>query len=196
MNLKLIKIFILAILLLINIFLFLNIYSLKTFNEFEINFLDVGQGNSTLIKYKGLNFLIDSGKELYARKSFYKNISFFDRNIDFVFATHYDFDHVGNLLDYFEKYKIYYFFRNGKKSKAPIFNELLKLTKKEKIKNIDLISGDILKINDEFYIKVLFPEEKININKLRDNDSSLVLQIFYKDKIFLITGDSPKKIEK
>ncbi len=196
MNSKIWKIFILIILFIINIFLFFNLSYLKRQNEFEIDFLDVGQGNGTLIKYQGLNFLIDSGKELYARKTLYKNLSFFNRNLDFSFASHYDFDHVGNFIDYFQKYKISYFFRNGKASKAPVYEELLKLTKKNKIKTIDLIAGDILKINKDFFIKVLFPEKNINKNKLKDNNSSLVLQIFYKDKTFLITGDSPKKIEK
>ena len=196
MKIKFFKILTLFLLLIFNIFLFLNFSYLKKQNEFEIDFLDVGQGNGILIKYQGLNFLIDSGKELYARKTLYKNLSFFDRNIDFAFASHYDFDHVGNFIDYFQKYKISYFFRNGKVSKAPVYDELLKLSQKNKIKSIDLVAGDILKINKDFYIKVLFPEKNINKNKLRDNDSSLVLQIFYKDKKFLITGDSPKKIEK
>jgi len=192
----LLKTFILFLLFLINIFLFLNLENLKNKKEFEIDFLDVGQGNGTLIKTQNLNILIDSGKELYARKTLYKNLSFFDRNLDLVFASHYDYDHVGNFLDYFQKYKISYFFRNGKESKAPIYSELLKLTKIKKIKTIDLKAGDILKINKNFYIKVLFPDRKINQNKMRDNDSSLVLQIFYKNKIFLITGDSPVKIER
>jgi competence protein ComEC len=177
------------------LFLFFNLNSIKDRNEFEIDFIDVGQGNSTLIKYKNLTFLIDSGKELYARKNFYEEVSFFKKDIDFVFATHYDFDHVGNLLDYFKKYNIFYFFRNGKQSKAPIFNELAELSNKENIKNMDLVADDVLKIDNNLQIKILFPDAEINNNSMKDNDSSLVLQIFFRDKIFLITGDAPKKIE-
>jgi len=113
-----------------------------------------------------------------------------------IFASHYDFDHVGNLLDYFQKYKISYFFRNGKASKAPIYSELLKLTKENNIKALDLKADDVVKVDKDFYIKILFPDGEIDQNKMRDNDSSLVLQVFYKNKIFLITGDSPIKIEK
>jgi len=195
-NINLIKIFILSILFLINILLLSNLFYLKNTNEFEVNFLDVGQGNATLFKYKSeLNILIDSGKDVYGRKSLYKNLSFFDRNLDLTFATHYDFDHVGNFLDYFNKYNISYFFRNGKESKAPIYEELLKLIKKEDIKNIDLKAGDIIKIDKNSFIEILFPEEKINVNKLKDNDSSLILKLTYKNKTFLITGDASKKIE-
>ena len=52
MKIKFFKILTLFLLLIFNIFLFLNFSHLKNQNEFEIDFLDVGQGNGTLIKYK------------------------------------------------------------------------------------------------------------------------------------------------
>ncbi len=196
-KIKLLKILLLSLLLGLNIFLFLNLYFFKIKKQFEIDFIDVGQGNSTLIKTEsGLNILIDSGKDLYGRKNFYKNLSFFEKNIDLAFASHYDIDHVGNFLEYFMKYKIYYFFKNGKESKAPIYNEIIKILNKKKIPTRNLEADEVLYFNSDFKIKVLFPDQGINKNKLRDNSSSLVLQIIYKNKKFLIMGDCPKKIEK
>lgn len=194
---NLIKISVLSLLFIINIFLIFNFYFLKTQNEFEVDFVDVGQGNGTLFKYNsGLKILIDSGTGLKAKKGLYNELSFFDRNIDLFFATHYDTDHVGNFPDYFKKYINSYFFNNGKDSKTPIYNEILNGLKNQNIKDISLVAGNILKIDDDSYIEVLLPEKNININSLKSNDSSLVLKFIYKNKNILITGDLPSKLER
>lgn len=197
LRINVIKILLLSFLMIINIFLFLNLHSLKNQNEFEVNFLDVGQGNGTLFEYdSGLKILVDSGVGLKAKQSLFKELSFFNRKIDLFFATHYDLDHVGNFIDYFYKYTNSYFFNNGKESKAPIYDEIFKILNQQNIKDISLVSGDIIKINKNSFIEVLFPEKNININKLKDNDSSLILKFIYKDKSILITGDASSKIEK
>lgn len=85
------------------------------FPKYEMYFLNVGQGDSTLLRYKNLNIMFDTGglKNIdLANKSlipFLKKKRI--RKIDAIFITHDDYDHVGalnKLNDGFNVTNVYY----------------------------------------------------------------------------------------
>ncbi|PID83598.1 hypothetical protein CSB11_00455 [Candidatus Campbellbacteria bacterium] len=192
------------------IFLFISLILILSFSfqkqkENQITFLNVGQGSGTLIKTKnGTEILIDLSDKQIAQKSLLKELGFFNREIDFLFLTHYDIDHVGGFLDLFGKYKIKGFFTSKtipeNKDQKEVYNLIYKNLKKENIKDFKINTEDILKISENLYIEVLYPFSDLNLNKMNPNETSLVLQIHFTDqskteKKVLITGDLSSKME-
>ena len=153
----------------VTILLFLALPLKNSITE-EVNFISVGQGDCTLIRYHNKVALIDTGGLTYMdvandvlipylkKKKIYK--------IDMVFITHYDYDHYGALEDLAKTYKI---------------NQVYDYT------SIFPVSmGDISFNNYNYYGE----------GKSEENDKSLVISFNMCDKDFLIMGDATKYVEK
>lgn len=76
--------------------------------NFEISFLDVGQGDATLIQTKnGFNVLIDVGRGSAVLRGLSKKLSPIE-DIDLVLLTHNDADHTGGLRYVLDHYDVDY----------------------------------------------------------------------------------------
>lgn len=147
------------------------VYSIPIENllSYEVSFINVGQGDCTLIRLKQETYLIDTGGILSYDLATQSIIPFLKKNriyrIDGVFITHYDFDHYGSL---------------------------------ESLKNNFLIKN-VYDYNSSFPIKnkeVTF--ENLNSYRTVDseeNDKSLVIYSEIRGKEFLFMGDATIKIE-
>lgn len=141
-----------------------------------INFVDVGQGDCILIRNAGQNFLFDTGgNPLNLKKSGEELHNYLIKNsikkLDYVFISHNDLDHVGNL---------YYLVNNIKIDK--IFGNY-----NEKIKMKSVKKGNLLKFKN-MEIKVILDGE----NGESSNDKSLVLFVNNFNYKLLLTGDIEK----
>ncbi len=182
------------------IFIFLY-FSLAGEKYNQITFLDVGQGSATLIQEKsGKNILIDTGNEKVSVKSLTRKLGFFDRNLDLVFISHYDLDHAGLLPFYIKNYNVKKVIDTGVTnvgdSQEPIFDAINKRIANKNIKKSSVKKGDIVKISDEINIKIFFPGKFLDLNKLKSNSGSMVLQVDIEGIKILITGDLPAKFER
>src|SRR3989338_7093910 len=66
----------------------------------EVVFLDIGQGDSILIKTKyNQQILIDGGPDTKVLDRLGRNMPFYDHDLDLVIATHPDAEHVSGLVD-------------------------------------------------------------------------------------------------
>ncbi len=147
------------------------IYILPIKNQFtcEINFINVGQGDSTLIRYKTESILIDTGGNLNYDIASNVLIPFLRKkriyNLDYVFITHYDFDHYGSLKQLSHNFKI-----------------------KKIIDN-----SNVFPIKTRYFtFENLNPFSKSNYS---ENDKSLVLSFCIKDYKFLLMGDASSMVE-
>lgn len=138
------------------------------FKRFEIHFIDVGQGDATLVRHGAKNYLFDTGGDASIDIASEALIPYFRRlkiyRIDAVFITHQDFDHVGalpSLQSYFPIGRVYY---ND--------SETIKL-------------GDFTVTNFNNYRQ-----------GQEANYDSAVYYFSLKDKRVLIMGDAPKAIER
>ena len=151
-------------------FLFLTIYALPIRNNIflKISFINIGQGDSTLITFKNKNYLIDTGGLTYSDIAKNNLIPYFKRNriykIDEVFITHYDYDHYGAL-----------------ESLKANFN----------VKNI----YDYNNFEDKEYPFILKDLNKYRNDFEDENDKSLVLYFSFKEYSFLFMGDASSNIE-
>ena len=138
--------------------------------ENSVYFINVGQGDSILIRNKSTSILIDTGgvNDIDLAKEtlipFFKKIHI--NKIDYLIITHDDFDHNGSSFSLSENFKI--ISRLDSSNYHPIY-----------LKELSLVN-----LNDYR-------------DKWKDkNDSSLVLYLNFKSYKFLFTGDISKSIEK
>ncbi len=136
----------------------------------EVSFVNVGQGDCTLIRYHQKVILIDTGGLTYndiangtlipylRKKRIYK--------IDTVFITHYDYDHYGALENLQKEYKV---------------NNIYDYYSSYPVSTCGLTFN-----NYNIY----------GLSSNEENDRSLVLSFNILNKDFLIMGDAPKWVEK
>ena len=151
---------------------FLLIYFLPINNLLteSITFINVGQGDSCLIRKQNKTILIDTGGLTYKDVAKDSLIPFFKKqriyHIDLVITTHGDYDHCGALDSLMENFYVKNVMTN--ESKFPVS------------------VGDITINNYNSHISEYEDE----------NDKSLVLGFSLMHKDFLIMGDAPSKVEK
>ena len=181
-------------LLLINVLLLTLVkYSYLIDSSTYIYYLDVGQGDSTLIRYRDEAILIDTGgkvsfeKEKWKEKTKYyytdNNMKFFRSigisNIDLLVLTHGDYDHIGEAAHLIDNFKV----NNIKLNKGP-FNDLEKEILKYNINQLDTYNGKL-----QLYF--------LDDGKIYDdeNDNSTITLLVSNNKKYLFMGDASKKNE-
>ena len=183
-----------ALLAVVTVFVW-NVILSEANNGLTVAFLDVGQGDAIFIQApNGNQILIDGGQNKAVLRELSKIMPFYDRSIDVVIQTHPDADHIGGLVEVLRRYDVGLVVESGVGSESPIYREIQRIIEKKEIKNVLAQRGMRVDIDDGTYIDVLFPDRKVG--DLDPNDASVVLKLVYGDNSFLLTGDSPKKIEK
>ena len=134
-----------------------------------VTFINVGQGDSTLIKYKTSTILIDTGGLKYKDIATEVLVPYFKKKqiyqIDLLITTHDDFDHSGGVTSLAENFKV-------------------KRYEKDYLSFPLNVNG--LTITNYNVYPELWNEE---------NDSSLVLGFKINSYNYLVMGDATKEIE-
>ena len=163
-------------------------------DNLNVNFIDVGQGDCSLIQYKDKNILVDTGDEVYSSKV----VKYLNKNgvnsLDYIIISHPHLDHIGGLINIISNIK------TNKIIMREIPHEVL-----VKEYNID----NLLLFAEENHIEIHYPSfgEQIVLDKLslkflfldkydNINDSSLVTEFAYYDKQITFTGDIEETAEK
>jgi len=162
-------------------------------HNLNIYFIDVGQGESTLIvtpKHKTI--LIDGGGN--SNYDVGKNILIpylLDRKIttlDYVIISHFDEDHVGGILPVLEELKVKQVIINKQVEDSENYQKFLTIVKEKKIKIIQVEKGNVIFIEKDLYFDIIWPSKnQILENAL--NNNSIVCKLNYKDFSMLFTGD-------
>ena len=160
-------------------------------NDSYITFLDVGQGDSTLIHLPhNKNILIDTGGKIDYNLSV--NIINYMKSkgikkLDYLVLTHGDYDHMGEAINLIENYKVdNVIFNCGEFNNLE--KNLIKILNKKKIRYYSCINE--LNINN---YKLQFLNTKIYNN---ENDNSSVIYLNYNNYKFLFMGDAGVDKEK
>ncbi|MGI5949901.1 MAG: DNA internalization-related competence protein ComEC/Rec2 [Peptoniphilus sp.] len=167
---------------------------ISNYNTYFERHIYVGQGDSSLISYKGSNYLIDTGGARYENKTFEKFLQpVLNHNgvhkLDAIFISHFDEDHAGNLEKILKNYKVDNIFF----SYLPEDVEVLESASKHS--NLKILNkGDEIILNRDIKLKVLSDNEKTNYSD--PNDRSLVFVLDYKGLRTLFAGDISKEVEK
>ena len=157
----------------------------------EVHFLDVGQGDSTLIRIKNKNILIDTGGNVNFNISENVLIPYFRssgvKKIDYLILTHGDYDHMGEAINLVENFKVEkVIFNCGPYN--DLENELIEVLDKKKIKYYSCIKE--LNIDNN---KLHFLQTKEYDN---ENENSNVIYTELNGYKFIFMGDAGVEKEK
>ena len=169
-------------------------------DNLEINFIDVGQGDSTLIRVSNKTILIDGGGSSYGETFDVGEQTLFpyllDRGInaiDYVIVSHFDSDHCQGLNFIMENMKVKNAIISDLGQESNEYDTFLSLAKKQNTNLVYVKMGDIIKIG-KATIKILFPDnEPITDNE--KNNNAIVFKFLWKNVSILFTGDIEEKAE-
>ena len=161
----------------------------------RIYFVDVGQGDCTLIKTPtNKNVLIDGGGSESGNFDVGENTLLpylLDRRIttiDYMLISHFDSDHIGGLFAIMENLKIKNVIISKQGEESSNLIKFKEIVKNKKINVIVVSKGDYIQIDKYSYFEILFPEtDFINENIL--NNNSIVANFTSLGLKMLFTGD-------
>lgn len=164
-------------------------------DDYRITFIDVGQGDSTVIKSKKACVLIDAGADKDARKIRVILDRLKVKTIDLAVLSHLDSDHISGMRDIIENYKVKRIV-TGKIGEryfpdSPSLNELDYAVDLNNVDYDCVKAGEKLSVGD-IDIDVISPEFEYG----KSNEDSAVLKIICGGKKLLFTGDISSKVEK
>ena len=159
-------------------------------SKLEVSFLDVGQGDAILVTTpSGKQMLIDGGPTHKILEEVSHHVSYFDRTIDVIVATHPDADHVTGLIPILEKYAVDTIVLSPSEGQTGIYEDAKKYTHRENAKIHIGAAGDVIDFGDGVIAKILYPSKKYIVKKEDTNDASVSMVIIYGSHSFLLTGD-------
>ncbi|MFV0561226.1 MAG: DNA internalization-related competence protein ComEC/Rec2 [Enterococcus sp.] len=176
-------------------------------SQVSVSFVDVGQGDSIFIKAPNNqeNILIDTGGQIgfeteqWRKRNttpksdrdivvYLKGMGI--RTIDKIILTHGDMDHVGELVNIIEQFKVKTILIGEGSAAKDELRERLLVAAKQGITIQEVRRGS--QLNDYFHMTILAPKEK----GTGENEDSVVVQTTIKNKRFLFMGDLDQQNEK
>jgi len=169
--------------------------SASTSSEMTVTFLDVGQGDATLIESpSGVQVLIDGGKNRAVIRELSREMPLFDRSLDVVIATHPDADHIGGLVDVLARYQVALVGQSSvEDSEGPDAVAFAQSVVGKKAKVVTLERGHVIDLGDGARLEILFPDR--GVPEIETNTGSVIARLVYGSTAFMLTGDSPAAIE-
>ena len=164
-------------------------------NEFSVHFIDVGQGDCTLVMCGKESLLIDAGENGYETEVINYLCSMKIDKLDYIIATHQHSDHIGGIPEVLEEFEAdNIIMPRLTKAQTPTnstYTAFLKALQKTDTKIISAKPG--LKYTlGEAEFEILGPVT----NDCEDiNSMSAVTKITYGENSFLVTGDAERDEE-
>ncbi len=160
-------------------------------NNLVVYFFDVGQADSIFVENKGFTMLIDAGNNPDGKyiSKYLRNTLNIDK-IDYLIGTHAHEDHIGGMDIIIEDFEISHFFMPMQKVESKTYNDVIEWAGK---KDVDVVSPQL---GREFYLGDAVCKIMTKDDETEDlNASSIVVELTYKEKKFLFTGDMEAETE-
>lgn len=164
-------------------------------SNFSIYYLDVGQGDCTIIKSNESVMMIDTSTQNHSLniQEALKSLSI--QKIDYLIITHQHDDHMGSAKDIIDKYQVDNIIM-PKLSEINMvtttnYENLLKSIVNNKVNAIPATVGDSFNLG-EATVQIFSPSQQDEDL----NNMSVVLKVTYGETSFIFQGDAEKAIEK
>lgn len=167
-------------------------YTLLGDSKLIVHFIDVGQGDSTLLESNGEFVLIDAGEKEYG-----DDVTDYieSRNCDelkYIIATHPDSDHIGGMKTVIECVDTESFITSETDKSTATWLNVLKAVDDYDINYIDAAPGETYSFGEATFT-ILAP---LGDAYSTYNNYSVVIKVVCGDVSFLLTGDAEKESEK
>lgn len=161
----------------------------------KVHFIDVGQGDSTfIVTPHNKTILIDGGGSLnknfdVGEKTLVPYI--LDRGytkIDYIFVSHFDFDHIGGILTILQELKVGKVIIGKQFENSENYEKMIKIARKKKVEIIQVDKENDIVIDDVNF-NIIWPDKENIIKENSLNNNSLVMKMIYRNFSMLFTGD-------
>lgn len=161
--------------------------------ELTVSFIDVGQGDSTLIECGDSAMLIDAG--IYGERSTVTSYiaSRGIESLDYCVATHPHSDHIGGMSEVVYTFDVDTLVYPLCDTDSSSWNHVLDACDERDVSYLNPQPLDTFTLGDAT-VTVLSPEKDAVYDDL--NDYSLVLKLEYEDISFIFTGDAESGVER
>lgn len=158
----------------------------------QVHFIDVGQGDATLIDCGEVEVLIDGGDNKAGPTVVEYLRPYVDGKLDYIIATHPDTDHIGGLDDVLAAYDVGEVIDGGKRTSSKTYQDYFSAAQAE--------PGCTFSYDEDRMIS-LGPGTVLSILETGDgwssvNDSSVVAQLDCGSVQILFTGDISQRVER
>lgn len=164
-------------------------------NGFSVHYIDVGQGDCSLVLCDEKSMLIDAGENGHEEDVINYLRSNSIQKLDYIIATHQHSDHIGGLAEVIEEFGAETLIMPRlTKAQTPTnstYTDFLNAVKNSDMKVISSKVGDVYQLSSatfEIYGPVTNDAEDIN-------NMSIVMKVTYGENTFLFTGDAEKEEE-
>lgn len=160
------------------------------FSELQVHFIDVGQGDSTLILCGNEAMLIDAGDndkgttlQLYLQKQGVEALTY-------VIGTHPDSDHIGGLDVILTKFDCGTVILSETASDTAAYRDVIDALTYRNYQNTPPLTGDSYRLGDAEFT-IIAPNGEYD----NDNNSSVGIRLVHGNNSFLFTGDAEAEAE-
>jgi len=173
-----------------------------TGGRMQVHFVDVGQGDSILVRFPGgKTMLVDTGgrpgEPDEARVTgdavvvpYLRHLGI--NRLNALVITHPHEDHAGGVPAVLEKLKVDAMVITD----APGYDEIIALAASFRVPVYRAGTGQALQLDERVDVLVLAPGKGDAVDGLSANDASLVLRLDYRDSSFLLTGDIEEQAQR
>jgi competence protein ComEC len=165
----------------------------NTTGELRAYFLDVGQGDSSVILFKDKVILIDAGEVDQGDRVVSDLHKLGVTRIDLLVATHPHSDHIGGMLMVLAKFPVEKVLDSGLPSTSILYEHFLETVNEKEISYVVAEQGQTIDLDPSLRIVVLSPPKERIGDDL--NTNSIVLRISYGTVSLLYTGDATTAAE-
>ena len=153
-----------------------------------VHFIDVGQGDSTLLDLGDTEVLIDGGEKSPGVVSYIDD--YVDGPLEVMVATHPHTDHIGGLIAVLNAFEVDEIWLNGDTTTSQTYSQFMAAVNSEGSEVFVARRGDTIQAGNLAF-NVLNP---VNLGS-DTNNNSIVLSLSYGQVDFLFTGDAQKEAE-
>jgi beta-lactamase superfamily II metal-dependent hydrolase len=165
--------------------------------ELDIDVLDIGQGDSILIRTpQHHTILIDGGPDESVIDQLDEVLPFWSRSIDVILPTHPQADHINGLVAVLQRFSVNQEFNTPAKANINAYFSIKREIEQQKITQRYFMRGEAINTDDNVSIKSLWPPPNSNWDSVADlNDVAQVCLLQYQNFRALFTADAGANID-
>lgn len=156
----------------------------------SVHYIDVGQGDATLIQTGGKNILIDSGTRSSADSLTAYLQSLGITELELCVATHPHEDHIGGMPTVLNTFSVKELYMPTKTTTTKIFRSMVETAQQRGVTISPARVGDTFTVGDAV-LHVLFPDKEYDDL----NNNSVTIRMDAGGKTFLFSGDNEEESE-
>lgn len=163
----------------------------KTGSDLAVHFIDVGQGDSTLIEANGHYMLIDAGEKDQTNTVIDYLKAQGVKSLDYVIGTHPHSDHIGGLEGVIREFDVKNVMLPEKEHTTRIYEKLLDAIADKNLKVTIPKAGENLSLGEASF-QIISPGRDYSDNL---NNWSIGIRLVFGETSFVLCGDAEKEAE-